>query len=605
MRFRQSVASEAGVALALTLAFVLVGTIIAGTLVASALNEYQSARLSERSRQTFQITEAGVEKAIFEVRRDPDWDDNVGATAHPSHVSGDTTTWYPLSDDPTATTASPSTVYVVNRSFPSSAALGQITVELRGASSGDAAGCAPESCIVIRGTGRISGTSRRIEVLVAKLGPDFFPLYSGDPVNVGAGGGGNGVFTVHGGIYIGNCQTMRISGRNYCVALNMQGNAAILNDRPFFGDTAGAEPYHNRVFAHGMITGQGNSWQIGLDSQLMWGVHARDGWLPAGDNQIDAYTRDNNVPVIAFPDASILICRVYPACQTGYSQYGPVIVPANATVAYECTQAGGCSPGQWTPLSLTSSSGILNLRGGAKIVVPDDAGGAPAINCRANGASASQCNSAGGPSVSGRTDFSLVFDGFATNTSVANLFVQDDAFIHVRTRVLVNATARYDGRATFLIECSTSGPGLTCSDLDANTAGPNRDMGVLEIRAGITPACAASQGANCLQTFGTSGGDGLSFAVGPPSPPAPGARAGGIYLVGANVEVNAILLANGRMRNRNPETWYGMFMANLLDFNQNPQIHPAPGLRDNLPPGLAELFQGTGGILTLRWREVF
>jgi type II secretory pathway component PulK len=69
---RQGRRGEAGLALALVLLTINVILIVTATLVAIALNEYQAAAGGERSRQAFQLAEAGLEKAIYELKRDPD-----------------------------------------------------------------------------------------------------------------------------------------------------------------------------------------------------------------------------------------------------------------------------------------------------------------------------------------------------------------------------------------------------------------------------------------------------------------------------------------------------------------------------------------------------
>src|SRR3990170_1742093 len=200
--------------------------------------------------------------------------------------------------------------------------------------------------------------ARRIEVLLSKITGADFTAYSASDINVGAGGGGNGVFTLHGALYVANCSNVVVGGQTYCVGLNLQGNGAILNDQPFIGDTPGIEPYHNRVYVQGYLTGQGNSWQIGLDVQKMWGVHAA-GWPASYENQIDAYRRDDAVPIIPFADPSQLI-----ADQKANA--------SNELVAYVCTRpAGVCTPGQWDQVDLNNLNGTLTLENNAKVLIPD------------------------------------------------------------------------------------------------------------------------------------------------------------------------------------------------------------------------------------------
>jgi len=568
---RTVVCGEAGVALGITLAFVLLTVLITAALVALVVNEYQTAGVAEQSRQAIQIADAAVERAIFELKRDSDWTDTgpsaEATSAHPPSAS-DTTTWYVLDLDPSPVSAPMQSV-----DFPTGAPVGQVTVELRNVGSGETPGflCAPQNCIAIRATSRVGRASKRVEVVLQRLASDLFPVYSDNAVNVGAGGGGNGEFTLHGSFYVARCSTLRVGGRDYCVGLNMQGNGAILNDRPFFGDTA-APPYKNRVYVHGYITGQGNSWTIGTSPAPMWAV-ASAGILPAGENQVFALQRHTDVPVIPFPDPSVEIGQA-------------ASLRVNSMTAYVCGNSGGCNPGQWVSVSLSSAGNVLSLASGSRVVIPDAAGG-PA--CTANPQAASACNSAGAGNVAGTGNFTMVFDGFA-GAGATNLFVQDDAYIHTLARVLITTDVRYDGRATFLVECLTAGP-TTCANTDS-----------VEIRASVTPLCRMSS-TTCTSTFQT--GDALAFFVGPNDPQA-ALTTRGVYVRGANIELNLVIKSHNRLKNDNPQRWYGMFLAGQLDFDNNPEIFAAafPD-RDHCPPGACTDTQRFALVRVLRWQEVF
>lgn len=537
---------ESGMAMAITLATIILNLIISGTLVALALNEYHTAALGEKSRQAFQLADAAVEKAVFELQRDPEWDDGAGATA--DHTPGDTTTWYRLYDD---------AGYVDNVNFPLASPLGQISVRLRAAASGEVPGCNSETCIWIRGTGRVKSASRRIEVLLGKITGADFTAYSARDINVGAGGGGNGVFTLHGALYVANCTDVVIGGQTYCVGLNLQGNGAILNDRPFIGDIPGVEPYHNRVYVRGYVTGEGNSWQIGLASQKMWGMHTA-GWPGGFANQIHAFRRDDAVPDIPFADPSQLIAD---------QKAGR----ANAMTAYVCTRpAGVCTAAQWQAVDLTDPNRTLTLENN-KVVIPDQGSG---IDCTA-ALGALRCNAATGLEVAGASDFSLVWNGFLA-PGVTNLSTQPDAILHMQTRLEIRLDAIYEGRTTFLVENGSA-------------------QAVEIIRASVTPACKVSQGSGCPQTFGQPNGHTYAFAVD-----------GGVYVRGAGLEIDLVLLAHDRLKNDNPQSWYGLFIAGTLDFDNNPQVYTVPGLKANLPPGVAAFMRaGAFGVQVFRWRELF
>jgi len=102
--------------------------------------------------------------------------------------------------------------------------------------------------------------------------------------------------------------------------------------------------------------------------------------------------------------------------------------------------------------------------------------------------------------------------------------------------------------------------------------------------------------------FGQRDGNTYAFAVGPSDPQAEG---GGIYVRGANIVLHAVLLSHETLKNDNPQTWYGLFVARLLDWDNNPQIYRVPGLEDNLPPGVAAVLRPGSGVAIRRWREIF
>jgi hypothetical protein len=540
--------NESGVAMAATLATIILNFLVSATLVTLAMGEYQTAGVAAQSRQAFQLAGAALARGSFEMGRDVDWDDGAGATAE--HTPGDTATWYRLFDG---------AAFVDDVTYPTASPLGRITVQLRAVASGEYPGCNSETCVWVRATGRVKNASRRIEVLLGKITAADFTAYSDSDINAGAGGGGNGSFTLHGSLYIANCTDLVIGGQTLCVGLNMQGSGAILNDLPFINDTPGVEPYHNRVYVRGYLTGQGGSWQVGLDAQKMWGVHAA-GWPAANDSQIDAYRRDDAVPIIPFSDPSLLIDDRKDEA-------------ANALVAYQCTRpAGVCTAAQWQQVDLTDTSATLTLENNAKVVIPDQGSG---TNCR-TAVGALLCNAATPISlnVDGAGNFSMVFNG-NLGAGVANMATQRDAYVHMNSRLEIRTDIRYEGSATFLVE--------------------NPDTQAVEIRSSVTPVCTVSQGSGCSQTFGQPGGHTYAFAVD-----------GGMYVRGAGLELNLILMAHDTLKNDNPQDWYGLFIADQLDFDNNPQIYPVSGLKANLPPGIGEFVRsGAFGVDVFLWRELF
>lgn len=615
---------ESGVALAFVLAMILVIVLITATLVALAMNEYQTAGRAEQSLQAIQIANGAAHRAIYELKRDTVWDDTLGATQKVDAAGQ----WRPLWDG---------AADVVNHDFPSTGPVGRITIELcryddatfcPGVANPVVTGCTAATCIWVRATGRVGAASRQVEVLLGQLSlHNELIQYSNSSVNIGAGGGGNGVFTLHGSLYIADCQDPDGGGPQPCIGLQMQGNAAILNDVPFPipGDPDTLPPFNNRVWVNGTITGQGNSWQIGLDNQLMLGVHTTVPWASAYDNQIDALDRSRMVPFLDFPDPSrpcdatsprrCLINRLYLPGSVPVGDPDGRIVPRNAMRAYVCERPGGvCTQAQWQEVDLNNSTRLVTFATSgsaqARVLIPDrDGAGSPVINCRGSAASATMCsNTAGAPAdVDGPNNFTLVFNGFRnpfdTNPPTPNLFTQRhtpgaEAYIHTRARLQFdgNRDIVYSGSTTFLVEGPVPPPPPTEPRLD--------------IRTSLTPACKVSEGTACPQTFGrdptgSPPGQTLAFAVGPACAAMPCAIGGDIYVRGANRELNLVLLAHGTLKNDNPQSWYGLFIANLLDWDNNPQIYPVAGLRDFPPPGVPTLIGSGFGVVIYRWREVF
>jgi hypothetical protein len=613
---RQS--GQRGVALAVVLVTIVLVLIISATLVAIAVNEYQVAGASEASEQAFRLAESGIEIGIARLRLDPDWSDTNGATGGRSPNPP----WFFLLDGGDFD----------RRAFPPGSTSSTITVELCRYSQGQACGvpnatadplCNDVDCIWIRATGRVPGASRRIEALLGRFNPGTDLInFSNTAINLGAGGGGNGTFRLHGSLYVAKC-TMQ---QGVCVGLQMQGDGQILNDRPHPTVDEGCTPptvpcdlppYNNRVYVNGAITGQGNSWTIGLSTQPMMAVHATGGWLPAYDNQIHGFSTGTSVPALEYPDPSR-------ACQDGVSAdqqrclinrlYLPNtdpgrLVPANALKAYVCLSPSGCS--QWREIELDEPNETLyfcssgcptpgwtwranpNQPTRTRIVIPArNASGDPAVDCRTD---ATTCNNASGAN----GQFSVVFNGFASTGT--NLFVTRNAFIHAKTRLVFDGDVRYDGFATVLVE---------------NTG--NLPTPAIEIRGSFTPLCPASQSLAdptwCPDTAFARGNT-LAFAVGPgcesnvfsdncPGPANEGR--GSVYIRGSTTEVNLVIVAHGTVKNDVAgQRWYGLFIAHLLDWDNNPEIFPVPELRypGRMPPGFQSFFRGSSGVAVYRWWE--
>ncbi len=156
--FYPFVADESGVAMAFTLMTIVVLLTISAGLVAVALNEVHTAYLGEASRMAFALAEASLERALFELRRDPDWSDAEGATALRRDPGA-----FPLCLDPEA--LSGCSAPAQDMPFPAEEPLGRVTVELL---TWGEPGC--QGCLKVRATARVAHASRRIEAVVRRDG---------------------------------------------------------------------------------------------------------------------------------------------------------------------------------------------------------------------------------------------------------------------------------------------------------------------------------------------------------------------------------------------------------------------------------------------------
>jgi hypothetical protein len=156
MRVRAWVHGESGVAMALTLMTLMVLWTISASLVAVVRNEHRDALLALQAQQALWLAEAGVERAAFELERDPDWTDGQGATALQDPAGG----WMPLCLDPGARGGCGAVAEALR--FPADEPLGQITVRWR------PGGC--DACVEVRAVGRVRAATRSVVALLQREG---------------------------------------------------------------------------------------------------------------------------------------------------------------------------------------------------------------------------------------------------------------------------------------------------------------------------------------------------------------------------------------------------------------------------------------------------
>jgi hypothetical protein len=155
---------ESGLALVVTLGAILVMLTVSATLAAVARNEYRLAAVSEASRQALVVAEAGLERGLFEVRRDAQWTDTTGATAMNTGSS-----WYPLCLAPNGVPPCGG-ARAVGLPFPAADPIGTVTIELSEATANAAPGCDRASCIRVRATGRVRESVRVVQAVARRVG---------------------------------------------------------------------------------------------------------------------------------------------------------------------------------------------------------------------------------------------------------------------------------------------------------------------------------------------------------------------------------------------------------------------------------------------------
>ncbi len=151
---RAVVRGESGVAMALTLMTLVVLWTVSAALVAVVRHEYRSAALALEAQQALWLAESGVERAAFELGRDPDWTDARGATALLNPSGG----WALLCLDPEAEVGCRAPAEEV--AFPADGPSGRITVRWRPASC--------SGCVEVQAWGRTQKAVRSVTALLRR-----------------------------------------------------------------------------------------------------------------------------------------------------------------------------------------------------------------------------------------------------------------------------------------------------------------------------------------------------------------------------------------------------------------------------------------------------
>ncbi len=163
MQAQSVVRDQGGAGLVFTLAVLLLVAMAGQAALAVMAHEAKATATSVDSLTAFQVAEAGLERATFELVRDPDWSDRRGATALLDRAGGG---WSGLCLDPGADGVCARAADAVP--FPQDGLLGSFRVRLR---VWPGEGCGPEGCLCVWSTGTARSATRRVESVLTRASP--------------------------------------------------------------------------------------------------------------------------------------------------------------------------------------------------------------------------------------------------------------------------------------------------------------------------------------------------------------------------------------------------------------------------------------------------
>ncbi len=160
---RPQVSDEHGAALLFTVALMLVATVAVQAVLAVVAHEARAGATFRDSIWAFYVSEAGLERAVFELGRDSDWADRKGATA----LLGTATSEAVLCLDPAAEGTCPEPAASVP--FPDREPLGRFTVRL---ATHETSRCTGASCLCVWAAGQAGRAVRTVEAVLTRDGPE-------------------------------------------------------------------------------------------------------------------------------------------------------------------------------------------------------------------------------------------------------------------------------------------------------------------------------------------------------------------------------------------------------------------------------------------------
>jgi hypothetical protein len=392
---------DSGVVLIQVIAFSLVLAMITFALVNLSISEYATANSADKGMRAFYISDAAVERAITVLRADSNWNDGTGADKNANNTS-----WQPLYDSFQAGGAG----NAVTQTYPAGGGSGSGTYSIYVKRPAVGSPYNAADTIWIRAIGTAGSATRSVEILLHRLTPLDFSVYSAQTFQVSNGGGN---VTLHGSAY-------------FYTDLGLKAvQTGIYNDRQI--QSTDLPPYTNQLYVKGTLDmSKGNS-TVGTLSQPMYGVHAGALNLKSnGTQNLHALELDNVVPSIPYPNVAGYITSVL-TNQT----YGNLLAVNQLTMAI-CTNTGGV----WTP---SYTAGLIF--GATEFTIPTKT----YMVCDSNATNPANYMAHWNPSAT---------VPLTLNTSL------DNSPILVPGAIAMNQTVSYSGIGTFVVETLGGGTGV-------------------------------------------------------------------------------------------------------------------------------------------------
>jgi hypothetical protein len=397
---RNTHASDSGIVLIQVIAFSLVLAMITFALVSLSISEYATANSADKGMRAFYISDGAVERAITVLRADSNWNDGSGADKNANNTS-----WQPLYDSFQAGGAG----NAVNQTYPSGGGSGSGTysIYVKRPAAGSPYNAA--DTIWVRAIGTAGSATRSVEILLHRLTPLDFSVYSAQTFQVNNGGGN---VTLHGSAYF--YQDLGLKAVK----------TGIYNDRQI--QSTDLPPYTNQLYVKGTLDMSKGNPTVGTLSQPMYGVHA--GALNSKNKgaSLNTLELDNVVPNIPYPNVAGYISSVL-----ANQSYGNLLAANQLTMAI-CTKTGGV----WTQ---SFTAGLTF--GATEFTIPTKA----YTVCDNNATNPGNYMAHWNPTAT---------VPLALNTSL------DNSAILVPGAIAMNQTVSYSGVGTFVVETLGGGTGV-------------------------------------------------------------------------------------------------------------------------------------------------